>query len=305
MIRSVRSVAWLTLLVLVMLFSGCVQPVTDPQSGRLQVTVSIVPQKYFVERIGGDLVSVNVMVGPGETPHSYEPSAEQLRAVSQSALYFRIGVEFEDAWMQRIADASPHMVIVDTTTGIDYLPLASDGHSDDPEGPGSGAHLDPHIWLSPKRVKALARTMATALIASDPDHRHEYETNLASFLNDIDILETEITSTLQNLETRRFIVLHPAWGYFAQDFGLEEIPVEVGGQEPSAAELGDLVALAQRENIRVVFAQPTMTTRTAETIAEEIGGRVLLIDPLAEDWLANMRQVAETFAETLGSKPVA
>ncbi len=300
--RSLWRVRWLAVLLVSLFTIGCGSQETEPQSERLQVSVSILPQQYFAERIGGDLVSTNVMVGPGETPHSYEPSAEQLVALSRSALYFRIGVEFEDAWMDRITDANTEITIVDTTAGIDYLPIASDaGEHAEGDGDEHEEHLDPHIWLSPKRVKSVARSMADALAAADPSHRETYEANLAVFLSDIDALDQEIAASLDDLDNRRFLVFHPAWGYFAADYGLEEIPIEAGGQEPSAAELADIIALARQDGIRVIFAQPTMSTRTAETIADEIDGRVLLIDPLAEDWLGNMRQVAGVFAEVLGS----
>lgn len=260
-------------------------PVTTAEP--LNVTVSILPQQYFVERVGGEHVQVNVMVQPGESPATYEPKPEQLQALSQAVAYFRIGVPFENAWMDRIAAANTDMRIVDTTEGIQRR-----GPPDRP---------DPHIWLSPRLVKIQAETIAQALAELDPDRAATYQANLQAFISDIEALDGEIQTTLAQVTSRKFMVFHPSWGYFADDYDLEMIPVEVGGQEPGAAELADLITRAQAEDIHVVFAQPEFSTRSAETIAQEIDGEVLLINPLAADWLANMRQVAQIFASVLSA----
>jgi zinc transport system substrate-binding protein len=261
--------------------------------GGLGVVVSIAPQGYFVERIGGDRVSVSVMVEPGADPHTYEPKPEQMRALSRSAVYFSLGVEFEAAWLQKFAAANPALQIVDTIANIERMPMevAEEGHT--------AGELDPHVWLSPELVRVQSQAIYGALAELDPAHEAEYKANLDAFVADIDALEADIKQTLSGLKSAKFMVFHPAWGYFARDFGLEQIPIEVGGQEPSAQELAHLVQEARDEDIRVVFAEPEFSTQDAETIASEIGGEVLLIDPLAPDWLENMRAVARTFAEVL------
>lgn len=264
------------------LLAGCGRSATPESTGTLNVTVSILPQRYFVERVGGEHVSVNVMVEPGASPATYEPKPEQLAALSEAGVYFSIGVPFESAWLDKIASANSDMLMVDTAQGIEKV------------------GTDPHIWLSPTLVKTQAQTIYEALAALDPGHEVEYKANLDSFIADIDALGGDIRETLEGVESRKFIVFHPAWGYFARDYGLEMVPIEIGGQEPSAAELAGLVREAQEEGIRVIFAQPEFSARDAETIADEIGGEVLLISPLAEDWLDNLRLVAETFVEVLG-----
>ena len=261
--------------------------------GGLTVTVSILPQKYFLERIGGEHVRVNVMVGPGDEPHSYEPKPDQMRALSESVAYFRAGVEFEDAWLGRIASANNELRIVDTLAGIERLSAPSyPGHEEQ--------ELDPHTWTSPALVRIQARTIYDALAEIDPEHAGVYEANLGQFLADIDALDQDIREALSGFEGAKFIVFHPAWGYLARDYGLEQVPVEVGGQEPSARELAEVIALAKQEGIRVVFTQPEFSARAAETIAHEIGGQVLSVSPLAPDWLGNMRRVASTFRAALG-----
>ena len=269
------------------LLTGCDQSATPEQgaasepAGPLNITVSILPQKYFVERIGGEHVEVNVMVEPGASPATYEPKPERLTALSEAAAYVSIGVPFEDTWLDKIASANSDMLIVDTTQSIEKM------------------GTDPHIWLSPSLVKIQSQTIYKALAQLDSAHEPDYKANLNSFIADIDDLDAEIRETLTGLKTRKFMVFHPAWGYFARDYGLEMIPIEVGGQEPSAAELAALVTEAREEGIKVIFAQPEFSTKDAKTIANEIGGEVLLISSLAPDWLDNLRKVAQTFAEVL------
>ncbi len=284
---------------------ACTQKASPAGDGKLNVVVSILPQRYFVERIGGDHVAVSVMVEPGASPATYEPKPEQLKALSGAAAYFSIGVPFEAAWLGKIAEANKEMLMVDTIANIERMPMAAHHHHDEEgekeeEHEHAGGALDPHVWLSPELVKVQSQAIYEALAQLDPAHKDEYRSNLDAFIADIDALEADIRQTLSGLESNKFMVFHPAWGYFARDFGLEQIPIEVGGQEPSAQELAHLIEEAKEEGIQIVFAQPEFSTEDAETIAQEIGGEVLLISPLAPDWLQNMRTVAQTFANALG-----
>jgi len=237
------------------------------------------------------------MVVPGANPATYEPKPEQLKALSRSAAYFSIGVPFEGAWLDKIAATNPQMVIVDTVAGIERIPI--EAHGDDDLEHAAGAP-DPHVWLSPRLVKAQAQTIYEALATLAPEHADTFQANLDAFLGDIDALEAEIRGILSGVKGHKFMVFHPSWGYFARDFGLEQIAIEIGGQEPSAQELAALVEEARTEGIRVILAQPEFSTTDVETIAKEIGGKVLLVSPLAADWLENLRQVARAFAEVLG-----
>ena len=275
------------------------------RDGRIVVVVSIVPQKYFVERVGGEHVDVSVMVEPGASPATYEPKPEQLKALSGAAAYFSIGVPFEDAWLAKIAEANVDMMMVDTIADVERVPMGArhqDGEAreeDEEDHEHAAGVPDPHVWLSPELVKVQSRAMYETLAQLDPAHQDEYAANLDAFIAEIDALEADVRASLSGLESNKFMVFHPAWGYFARDFGLEQIPVEVGGQEPSAQELAYLIEVAKQEGIQVIFAQPEFSTQDAETIAQEIDGEVLLISPLAPDWLENMRQVAQTFADVL------
>jgi zinc transport system substrate-binding protein len=296
------------LTVLMLTLSAC-QPATAPQHGdedRSLVTVSILPQAYFVARIGGDAVSVNVMVGPGEEPHTYEPKPDQMRALSDSQLFFTIGTEYEAAWLPRFRDVNPKMTIVDSATGIQRLPDQHDDHHEDQEAHPDESEvasdeqgLDPHVWLSPANGKIIAQNILNALVTHMPEREAYFQMNYDSLINDIDQLDGSITALLADLDQRAFMVFHPAWGYFANQYNLEQIPVQIGGQEPSASEMADLIAIAQSEQIRVIFIQPTFNTANAAAIAQEINAEIAVVDPLADDWLENLERVAAAFADAL------
>ncbi|HUV16566.1 MAG TPA: zinc ABC transporter substrate-binding protein [Pelolinea sp.] len=289
-------ISLLALLILIAV-SACASGLTDSNEGRFSVTVSVLPEKYFVERIGGELVSVNVMVGPGDSPHTYEPKPEQMAALSRSVIYFSIGVEFEGAWMDKIASANPKMRIVNLSDGIRKIQVAESINSI-PQSDGQG-EPDPHVWTSPALVKDMAQKIFEEISNLDPNNRMIYQSNLDNFLFDIDQLEKDIHASLDGLKEKRFLVFHPSWGYFAEEFGFEEIAIEIGGTEPSASELAAIIDTGKKEQIRVVFAQPEFSTQIAEYIANEIGGEVVLISPLAENWLENLRQVSQTFSKLL------
>ncbi|MFG6100741.1 cation ABC transporter substrate-binding protein [Leptolyngbyaceae cyanobacterium CCMR0082] len=324
----------LSLLVGMIVLTGCNSPSTDsvsegneaqtattPVSSEslelLDITVSILPQEYFVEKIGGDRVEVNVMVQPGESPATYEPKPQQLKDLSEAEAYVRIGVPFENAWMNKIQSANAQMLVIDSAQGIERLEMAAHHHHDEDHAEEAADHdheeeheheekhehaegtLDPHIWLSPQRVKIQAQNIYQGLVTIDPENEATYQANLTQFLGEIDQLDQQIKQNLVGVENREFIVFHPAWGYFAQDYDLEQVPIEIGGQEPSAAELGELIQQAKTENIQVIFAQPEFSTKSAETIANEIAGEVLFITPLASNWSDNLLQVSQTFADVL------
>lgn len=194
----------------------------------LPVYVSILPQKYFVERLGGPLVDVSVMVMPGASPATYEPTARQMVGLSRAKAYFSIGAPFENAWLSRIADANQDMVLFRTDSGIEKRPMDSGHHGHNGHNHGKGTP-DPHIWLSPKLVETVAANTCAGLIEIDPANAARYQANLEGFLSDINELDEAIRVELAGVpESRRsFMVFHPSWGYFAHQYGLRQIPIEV------------------------------------------------------------------------------
>ena len=159
--------------------------------------------------------------------------------------------------------------------------------------------LDPHIWLSPPLVKIQARNILTALQEIDPAHRTLYEAHYHQFLARIDDLDAQLKRNFTGKEGLHFIVFHPAWGYFAHAYGLKQVPIEIEGKAPKPARLKELITHAREKEIRVIFVQPQFSTKSAEIVAREIGGQVALTDPMAEDWMANLYEVAEKFKKSL------
>ncbi len=273
----------------------------------LSVFVSLVPQQYFVQRIGGSLVQTVVMVPPGSSPHAYEPKPEQMRALARAAAYFAIGVEFEKALLPKIEALHPGLRIVRTDAGIDKVPMLDRHHHSHEHEPGHGHAngreldhdhqngLDNHIWLAPDLVRIQADNILKVLRELEPAHAGAFEANHAAFMDDLDRLDADIKEILNVERDSAFMVFHPAWGYFARQYGLRQIPVEVEGKEPKARDLQRLIDQARAEGIRVVFVSPQFSTRTAETIAQAINGQVVPVNPLAGDWLENMRMVADKF----------
>lgn len=277
---------------------------------RIAAFVSILPQKTLVQQIGGDRVDVRVMVAPGASPATYEPSPRQMAALSRAAVYFAVGVPFERAWLERIAAANPRMRIVHTDREIEKLPMAAHPHGEAahhheerahaPERHGAvGGIPDPHVWLSPPLVKIQARAVLDALRELDPNHSQTFAANHRALAADIDALHAELQRRFAGQRGARFMVFHPSWGYFARAYGLVQVPIELEGKDPKPAQLRTLIEEARRRGIRVVFVQPQFSTRSAELIAREIGGRVAFADPLAADWAANLRRVAAQFEAAL------
>lgn len=271
---------------------------TETANSVIDITVSIMPQKYFVEKIGGKNVRVNVMIPPGVDLHSYEPKPQQLQALNDAEAYITVGVAFETAWMDRIKAANKTMLIVDSTQGIERIPMVEHQHNDK-DNHGVEETLDPHVWLSPQLVKIQAQNIYKGLVEIDPKRQAEYQANLNQFITEIDQLDQQISQKLTPLKNRKFMIFHPAWGYFAKDYNLEQEPIEVGGQEPSAAELADLISLAKQENIKIIFTQPEFSPRSAETLAKEIGGKVVMISDLDENWSDNLLKVSESLSQSL------
>lgn len=277
----------------------------DDTELKRQVTVSIVPQKYFVERIVGDMFAVNVMIPPGASPAMYEPTPRQMIDVSRSVVYFRIGhIPFETTWLGKIADANETMRIVDTSKGVDLI--EGDNHDrDDSLERGAQTRqathrgIDPHIWLSPKEVKSQLGNILEALGEIDPANKEFYKKNHRDFLEEIDALDSRIRNLLEDTKRKSIMVFHPTWSYFARDYGLKQIAIEVEGKSPSPALLKALIDSARRENIKVVFVQKQFDSHRAQTIAAEIEGEIVQIDPLEYNWVDNMDEVARAFYEAL------
>jgi zinc transport system substrate-binding protein len=261
---------------------------------RIDVVVSIVPQATFVERIGGEHVRAEVLVKPGQSPHVFEPTPRQMAALSDARAYFSIGLPFEAALLGKIRGLNREIEIIDTGRGIERRHLEGEqelvGHAGLAETPDG---TDPHIWLSPRLVKIQARNICDGLASIDPARADTYRANLSSFLTDLDTLDAELTAAFAAVRGQSFFVFHPAFGYFADAYGLRQVPIEVAGKEPGPRELAAIVERARSEGVRIIFVEPQFSDKTARAVAREIGGAVVSVDPLARDYLANLRRIAD------------
>ena len=284
----------LLLILVIITLSACISAPATPQANRPVVMVSISPQAYFVQKIAGDLVEVQAMVGTGDDPHTYEPTTEQMRNLASAQLYFSIGVEFEAAWLPRFTAANPDLKIVDSAEGVTRIPVSSIPNGEEKGEP------DPHIWLSPSRVKQISANMAAALAELDPANAAVYEQNLVTWLQEIDQVDADIRAALSGITRRVFLSVHPSWGYFAEAYGLQMLAVEREGQEPGPEDLAKIIEQARAHQITYVFSQKGVNQKLAQSIADQLGGaQIVELDPLAHNWSENMRYVAAQLAAAL------
>ena len=277
-------------------------PTSTPAAAdkHIPVFVSVLPQKYFVEQVGGKNVRVNVMVLPGHSPATYEPTPRQLLMLSDARAYFRIGVPFEQSWMERIRVANPHMDIIDTSggTGLQSQKRSAlaldDSHL--------GHDRDPHSWTSPLIVRTQSQQIRDALIELDPENRNEYEANHRRFARALKDLDQYIRNRLRDLDRRSFLVFHSSWGYYAQTYGLKQISIEKHGKDPGAKQLTEIIDLARSEGINVIFVQRQFSRETAAAIARAIGAKLMTVDPLAENYIDNLKRVTDSFAQAMSSR---
>jgi zinc transport system substrate-binding protein len=263
------------------LILGAMGPVAA--TDRLQIVVSIPPLEWLVEQIGGDQVEASVLVTPGESPATFTPSDAQVTDLMRSRVYFRIGVPFEKGMWFDAVSRMGRLEIVDLREGI--------------EGLGD----DPHIWLNPRLLTIQAETVAEVLMQADPSNRARYQVNLRRLNSRLESLDTEIRQSLAPFEGRSFFVFHPSWGYFAGEYGLQQVAIESGGREPSDQESTRLQEKARQVGLTVVFVQPQIQGRGAQAFAKAVGARIEILDPLAADVAANLAatttQLIQAFRE--------
>lgn len=303
------------------------------KSDILRVFVSILPQAYFVERVGGERVRVEVLVGTGQSPHTYAPTPQQVAGLERCDAYFSIGLPFEERLLAKASSSLPLLNVVDCRAGVELRLMeavrdhdhamedggsaatatraANDSHdATDAHDHGSHDHgacvsageMDPHVWLDPKRVMVIAENICGELCRLDPDHGAEYRENLRVFKRELAELDDRIAEVLKPLAGREFFVFHPAYGYFGDSYGLKQVAVEIEGKDPTPRQIASLIAKAKTSGVRVIFAQPQFSDKSAEAIAREIDGVVVPLDPLAKDYIGNLDEMARRLVEALGTE---
>lgn len=279
---------------------GCAPSAAPPQE--LTLAVSIVPQASLLETIGGGRLTVVTAVAPGESPHTFDPSPRHMADLAAARAYFSCGVPMENYLVPKLRSSYPRIEIVDTVEGVARLPLAAHDHRDDEQAGGAAEaenELDPHLWLDPMVMAKMAVVMAGTLARLDPEHASRYRARGDSLTVALTALDAELRATLAEVRGREFFVFHPAFGYFAQAYGLRQVAIEQGGIDPSARHLGEILGRIKTQGARAVFVQPQFSLGSARAIARDTGVELVVLDPLAPDYADNLRRMALAIREGL------
>lgn len=281
---------------------------------KMVISVTILPQKHFVEKIAGDLVHVNVLVPPGTSPEFYSLMPSQMKELSESAAWLRIGkIGFEEGWIDKIRQNTPDLKIFDTSVQANWITGEKDTHEASDTELESPAHheepktrayqeqghvhgIDPHIWSAPDEVKKIVTETWKALSSLIPDKKEILEQNYQAFMQEIDRLDQDLKKTLDPVKNRKFLIFHPALTYFARQYDLEQISLEVEGKEPSPRHMRSIIERARAEKIRLIFIQKEFDIENAQQLAREIDGEIFQIDPLSEQWEQQLRNIAAKIA---------
>jgi len=284
MIYDINKIVILVLLLLVPLFCGCVSQDESP-SGKVNVVTTIAPLSDFILAVGGDRVEVTVLVPPGAEPHTYEPTPSQMKDVATADLYVMNGAGLE-FWMDKVLGVNKNMVVIDSSEGAVVLRESAD-------------EIDPHIWTSLRNAAVQVNNIFSGLIQVDPENSDYYTRNRDEYLEKLKALDGELNQTFATKEDRTFIVYHPAWTYFARDYNLVQVPLLENEKEPGPKYLASIIDLARENNITTIFVEPQYNPKSAEVIAREMKANIEVLDPLAENYLENMRYAGQEIAKSM------
>lgn len=290
---------YLLFILLPTLLLACQTGSKKETSGQKAVlTVTIEPQRYFLEQIVGDAFKINTLVPPGTSPETYEPAPTVMVEMGNSLIYFMVGdLGFERAWSARLAANNPNITLVDCATGIERVEGDSHaGHGHDEGHDHNHGDTDPHFWSSPRAVKIMAANMLEAVVKADPANKETYRANFDRFTRQLAETDSLIQDKLAHVTSRSFIIYHPALAYFAKDYNLHQHSVEFQGKNPSPAQIKELVDLARREQIHTLFIQKGFDAKNMEVIAREIGAEVFEIDPLNYEWDKELLRLVDILA---------
>jgi zinc transport system substrate-binding protein len=282
---------WLVLVCLLLLFGGCSRE--NSGHGKPLIAVSILPQEWFVSRIGGDRVQTLVLAGPGQNPHNYEPTPKQLSSLAKAGAWILSGAEFEITLRPKIERLFPVLPIVDGTAGVTFRKLEEHDESETGLFLPDSHNIDRHTWLGLEPAKLLAVHIRDTLSSIDRASAEYYAENCKALVQDIDNEFAALRRELAPLRGSNVFVYHPSFGYFLDEFGITQQAVEIGGKSPAPRELSRLIALAKQERPMAIFVQAQFPVSAAKTIADAVGAELISLDPLAPDWLANIRRMGE------------
>jgi len=292
MISNINKFSIFVFLIVITIFSGCVSQdessiATAPTnaSHRINVATTIAPLGEFVKAVGGEKVDVILVVPPGAEPHTFEPTPSLMVDMAKTNLYVMNGAGLE-FWMDKLLEANKKMTVVDSSQGIALLQESED-------------EMDPHIWLSLRNAVVQVNNICSGLILVDPQNKEYYIKNRDDYLEKLKTLDMELNSTFAGKKSKIFIVHHPAWTYFAKDYDLSQVPLMENEKEPGPKYLGEVIELARENNITTIFIEPEFNPKSAEVIAREMNARIVTIDPLAGNYLDNLRNESREIAQSL------
>ena len=282
---KMKYVSFMLFILSISLLVGCNNKSEGQVSSKQTIAVSIPPQVEFINAVAKDEYEIITMVPPGNSAENYEPSPMQMEQFSNATIYFSIGVLTEENNI--IPSLNENTKIVNLHEKIEYEDLYQ------------GDSRDPHIWLSPKRVKNMIEIIKDELTLINPQNEKVYQENADKYISEIDVVDSEIKTILNDVQTKKFIVFHPAFGYIADEYGLEMFALEEHGKEATAVNLQEMIDFAKLEEIKTIFYQSEIDSSQAEAFAEEIGGKTVKLEPLAQDYLENLRVMAKTMSESM------
>ncbi|AEJ20275.1 metal ABC transporter solute-binding protein, Zn/Mn family [Gracilinema caldarium] len=301
------SLVLLTAIITLVIILGCA-----PKTGRKTETVktkpiiaiSILPHSYFLERIGGDSIQSLVLVGPGQSPHTYEPSPKQMEDLSKASAWIYSNTDFEVNLKPKIASLYPSLLLIDGTDGVQFRQIEAHHHedeaeTDDPTEEHHEMERDLHTWLGRENAKIFSRHVRDTLIKVLPEHRDLYESRYEELIKEIDRVFNELDQDLAPLKGTKVFVFHPSFGYFFDEFGIQQEAIETGGKEPSAKTLAQIIEAATAEQVKVIFVQAQFPTTAAKTVADSLGAQVVPLDPLAKDWMSNIKLMGESLKKAI------
>ncbi|MDR2815882.1 MAG: zinc ABC transporter substrate-binding protein [Proteiniphilum sp.] len=295
---------YLYIIVLLLPALACGSGTKSGNAGEKSVlTVTIEPQRYFLDRIVGDAFTINTLVPSGTSPETYEPAPSVMVDMGKSDIYFMVGdLGFENAWSKRLEKNNPNMTIVNCSEGIELMGGYDHGHDHAYGHAGGHSHvhahggIDPHVWSSPQAVKIFARNMLEAVVKAYPGNEELFRANFDEFSVKIERTDSLIRDLLKNASSGSFIIYHPALSYFARDYGLHQFSIEFEGKSPSPSQIKELVDVARKEKVNTVFIQRGFDKKNAAVIAQEIGAKVFEIDPLSYEWDEELLRIAAILA---------
>lgn len=292
--KNNKKLLFLFIVVSVIFLFGCSANEKNNNSNtenKINVAVSIVPQETFVRVVGGDKVDVTTMIPPGKSPENFAPTPDIMEKFSEANIYFTVGVPTERASiLPKVGEFNKDVKIVDMADEVSKVYGERKFESGD---------RDPHIWLSPKRAKVMVQIIAKELSTVDPSNEDFYESNAEKYISELDEVDAEIKNSLSSLKEKTFICYHPAFGYFAEDYGLQMIALENEGKEATIEDFQKTIDFAKKEGIKVIFYQAEIDSKQSKTLASEIGGKAEMIEPLSPEYIDNLKIMAETFKKAM------